>query len=261
MGAHVHTSYANMVFKIKMMHKINGINWPKLRLQAMHCPVCASIRPIVKLNDNEIMVRCLYCRSSAVTMSIVAVLRHIVPDLEKKIIYELSARGALFRYLSRHSRQLFVSEFFEDVSPGAFLNGVQCQDVQHLTYPSESFDVCTATEVFEHVPDDLKGFSEIRRVLKPGGVFVFTVPLGGFDETIERARITPAGNVRHLLPPEYHRDPIRSHRPVLSFRDYGRDIVDRMKSQGFSRAEIVAPRGEIPWGFKRFIVVGYRSGS
>ena len=44
-------------------------------------------------------------------------------------------------------------------------------------YGDASFDLCTSTEVFEHMPDDLNGFSEIRRVLRPGGRFVFTVLL------------------------------------------------------------------------------------
>ena len=133
-----------------------------------------------------------------------------------------------------------------------------CQDVQNLTYTSECFDVCTSTEVFEHVPDDLKGFYEIRRVLRPKGVFVFTVPLCDQALTIERAKIAPTGEVVHLLPPEYHRDPLRGHRPVLSFRNYGQDIVDRLIGQGFIHAEVLDPGKDIPWGYKRFVVVAYR---
>ena len=52
-----------------------------------------------------------------------------------------------------------------------------CQDVQHLTFDDAEFDICTSTEVFEHVPDDIKGFKEIYRVLKDDGVFIFTVPI------------------------------------------------------------------------------------
>lgn len=30
--------------------------------------------------------------------------------------------------------------------------GVRCEDVQHLTFASASFDLCISTEMFEHVP-------------------------------------------------------------------------------------------------------------
>lgn len=233
------------------------INWRKLAIRVTYCPVCASKRPTIRLDTNEISVRCLTCRASAVTMSLVAVLRRVVQDLKTKEVYELSSRGALFNYLVRNTQKLTYSEYFDNVAPGTFFHGVQCQDVQNLTYPSESFDVCTSTEVFEHIPDDLKGFSEIRRVLRPNGVFVFTVPLSTEAETVERARLAPTGEIQHLLSPEYHMDPIRGHKPVLAFRNYGQDIVDRLISQGFIRAEIVDPGKKIPWGYGRFVVVAY----
>ena len=75
------------------------INWSKLGIRVMYCPVCMSRRPIIRLEENEISVRCLMCRASAITMSLVTVLRRVVPDLETKVVYELSSRGALFQYL------------------------------------------------------------------------------------------------------------------------------------------------------------------
>jgi SAM-dependent methyltransferase len=95
----------------------------------------------------------------------------------------------------------------------------------------------TSTEVFEHVADDRKGFAEIRRVLRPQGSFVFTVPLDDADRTVERAELSD-GKVRHLLPPAYHHDRIRGHEAVLVFRDYGRDIVERLRDAGFGSARI-----------------------
>ena len=236
------------------------MDWRKIAVRIMYCPVCAAKRPMIRLNTNEISVRCLKCRASAITMSLVTVLRRIVPDLETKEVYELSSRGALYNYLVRNSKKLTFSEFFETVPSGSFLHGIQCQDVQNLTYDSESFDICTSTEVFEHVPDDLKGFSEIRRVLKPLGVFIFTVPLSNQFETIERAMLSPTGEIQHLLSPEYHLDPIRGHTPVLSFRNYGQDIVNRLISQGFAHAEVIAhgKEKEIPWGYASSVVVAYR---
>jgi len=174
-----------------------------------------------------------------------------------KSVYELSARGPLFRYLAENAGNLTCSEYFEDVPRGEFHNGVQCQDVQQLTFADESFDVCTSTEVFEHVPDDLRGFAEIRRVLKPNGVFVFTVPFINESNTIERAILEPNGKIKHLYAPEYHIDPLRQ-KPLLAFRDYGADIVNRLRKVGFADAKIVMPDGDIPWGYARRVVVAHR---
>src|SRR5262245_25916446 len=45
-----------------------------------------------------------------------------------------------------------------------------------LPFDSESFDLVTALDVIEHLDDDTKGLSEIRRVLKPGAPAVIFVP-------------------------------------------------------------------------------------
>jgi len=147
-------------------------------------------------------------------------------------VYELSSRGALCRYLRRTFRRVTVSELWDDVTPGTFRHGVQCQDVQRLTYGDASFDLVTSTEVFEHVPDDRRAFAEVHRVLRPGGLLVFTVPLMDASPTLERAEIR-YNRIVHLVTPEYHGDRLRGRRGVLAFRTYGPDIVDRLRAVGF----------------------------
>jgi SAM-dependent methyltransferase len=147
-------------------------------------------------------------------------------------VYELSSRGALCRYLRRRFARVIVSELWDDVAPGTFRNGVQCQDVQRLTHPDGAFDLVTSTEVFEHVPDDRRAFAEVRRVLRPGGLLVFTVPLMDAGPTLERAELR-YGRIVHLMTPEYHGDRLRGRRGVLAFRTYGPDIVDRLRAAGF----------------------------
>ncbi|MCO7222439.1 class I SAM-dependent methyltransferase [Klenkia sp. PcliD-1-E] len=52
-------------------------------------------------------------------------------------------------------------------------------DLLHLPVPDASVDRVIASEVLEHVPDDLTAFTEIARVLKPGGRVAVTVPRYG----------------------------------------------------------------------------------
>lgn len=45
-----------------------------------------------------------------------------------------------------------------------------------LKFESEQFDTVFSTQVLEHVDDHQAAFSEISRVVKPGGHFIFSVP-------------------------------------------------------------------------------------
>lgn len=49
-------------------------------------------------------------------------------------------------------------------------------NIYGLPYPAESFDAVIASEILEHVEDDVRALREIYRVLKPGGVVAVTVP-------------------------------------------------------------------------------------
>ncbi len=166
----------------------------------------------------------------------------------------MSSRGPLMEYLKRHVGQLSYSELFDDVERGEYRGDVQCQDVQQLTYADSSFDLCTSTEVFEHVPDDRRGFKEVCRVLRHGGRFVFTVPLTDAAATVERA-VAVNGAIQHLLEPEYHGDVVRGYGKVLCFRNYGLDIVDRLREAGFRQARLVLADDKAWWRLGVKVVV------
>jgi SAM-dependent methyltransferase len=66
----------------------------------------------------------------------------------------------------------------EGVSPA-----VTCADATKLPFPDGSFDRIIASEVLEHIPDDMIAISELARVLRPGGSIAVTVP-ARFSESI-----------------------------------------------------------------------------
>jgi len=167
----------------------------------------------------------------------------------------MSSRGPLLRFLRGNAREVTISEYFDDEPAGSYRGNVQCQDVTRLTYPDQAFDLVTSTEVFEHVADDLKGFREVRRVLRPGGHFVFTVPLQS-GPTVTRVVQSEAGELSHLLRPEFHSDRARGARKVLCFRNYGEDIVARLAEAGLPAVIRGAP--ERWFGFARPVLMARR---
>jgi len=51
-----------------------------------------------------------------------------------------------------------------------------CADVQNLPFKDETFDLVTATEVIEHLPDHNRFLNEVYRVLKPNGFLIISTP-------------------------------------------------------------------------------------
>ncbi|MHB8569358.1 MAG: class I SAM-dependent methyltransferase [Metallibacterium sp.] len=226
-----------------------------LRFGWWACPICGSALQ-VRLNTNEMGVRCVRCGASPVTQSIVDVIRGKCLDLSSLSVYELSSRGVLVDWLAPRAGSLTTSEYIPEVAPGSIRQGVRCEDVQRLTFADGAFDLCTSTEVFEHVDDDHAGFVQVRRVLRPGGMFIFTVPLSGAAHTIERARVLD-GQLTHLLEPEYHDDPFSRSKQILCMRNYGTDIVERLRDAGFSRAELTRPAFDM-MHYARTVIVAQR---
>jgi SAM-dependent methyltransferase len=73
-------------------------------------------------------------------------------------------------------------------------------DGRHIPLPDHTVDCAMATEVLEHCPAPEAVLREIRRVLKPGGVFFFTVPFLWplHDVPYDEYRYTPFAMRRHL---------------------------------------------------------------
>lgn len=66
-------------------------------------------------------------------------------------------------------------ESLERDAPGG-VSAVLSGDAYRLPFPDQAFDAVICSEVLEHLHDYQKALAEIVRVLKPGGVFVPTVP-------------------------------------------------------------------------------------
>lgn len=147
-------------------------------------------------------------------------------------IWEMALRGPftrIFRGLASYTQ----SYYWSDEKPGHVRNGVVCQDVTKLTFPDNSIDLVVSSDVMEHVSDPWQGFGEIARVLRPGGMHVFTIPvrapLRSFSQM--RAKVDQTtGGVEHLLPEVYHVSGEQGK--TLVFTDFGADIFLKHRELG-----------------------------
>jgi len=106
-------------------------------------------------------------------------------------------------------------------------------------FDDNQFDAYISCDVLEHVPDLSAAVHEAYRILKPGGRFFGTVPLKLDDPKGEvRARLE-AGEVIHLMEPEYHGNPARPEEGSLVFTLPSWDLLELFKEAGFSDAGIV----------------------
>ena len=146
----------------------------------------------------------------------------------------------LFRAVSARFGRAVGSEFLRDgTRPGAVnAAGIRHEDLTALTFPDRSFGCVGSFEVLEHIPDHRPALHHLFRCLAPGGTLLLTVPFAlDRAEHIERARLRPDGSVEHLLPAEYHGDPLDGA-GVLCFRHFGWNLLPELEAVGFRDAAL-----------------------
>jgi SAM-dependent methyltransferase len=126
----------------------------------------------------------------------------------------------------------------------------RCGSAYALPYPDHRFDLLVSQSVLEHIERPLAAFREIRRVLKPGGRFVF-LAAGQYDYVSLVARLLPNrihGRVVQATegrPPEdtfgafYRANSARRLRSIA--RQVGFDVVEMRYLNQFPYAALISP--------------------
>jgi SAM-dependent methyltransferase len=165
---------------------------------------------------------CSGCHTIPRQRAVVEVLDLLRPDWPALTLHESSPSLWFFR---ERCRDYSFSYFFEDVPPGSLNDGVRCEDLESLTFADECFDVFITQDVLEHVFHPDRALAEISRVLKWGGVHVFTTPKHPALAASYARATTAGGEVVHVHEPQYHGNPISEGGSLVTW-EYGADVDD-----------------------------------
>jgi SAM-dependent methyltransferase len=210
------------------------------------CNICGKYTIFLCLHDPDAAretMRCLFCGSFSRKRHVASIiLKYIAAGGDKyfssikkmaKIdsfsIYN-TERNIWGKYFLKNSH--YISSIFTEKYPiGTEIEKkIFCQNLEMLTFDDNSFDIVITEDVFEHIRNYKKGFCEIHRVLKTGGIHVFTIPFLFNQETIIRVDTSTSQDI-HILPPEYHGDNIRGK--IIAYRTFGIDLFHVLSSIGF----------------------------
>lgn len=156
-------------------------------------------------------------------------------------LYLTEQTTAIYSWFKKAFEHTTGSEFLGSTCPAGFIDmqGIRHEDLTRLSFEDGQFDFILCFDVFEHIPNYRRAFRECRRVLKKGGALFFSIPFDrNSPRNIIRADLSPDGSIRHLLPPEYHADPLQSG-GCLCFRHFGWECLDELREEGFSESAVL----------------------
>ena len=186
-------------------------------------------------------LRCTACGSAPRQRAIAAALSKIQPDWRDLTVHECSPSGPLSGKLRRECSAFVATQydptfpFGEMSADGLWRN----ENLEDQTFLDESFDIVITQDVFEHLFHPGRAAREIARTLRPGGLCLMTVPVvNPWGETVRRAALRD-GVVEHLLPEQYHGNPVADGRSLVTV-DWSYDIGPYLsRHSGLSFAMLV----------------------
>jgi hypothetical protein len=172
------------------------------------------------LRDNYL---CDRCKSIPINRALVNALNVFSPGWKSLTLHESSPSGPLSAYLAANASQYTASHFYSDVPRGDYKDGMRSEDLARLTFEDDSFDLFITSDVFEHVIEPEAAFKEIARVLRPGGMHVFTMPLyPALESSVQRAKLV-GDEIVLVEDPVYHGNPLSEDGSLVTY-DWGRDF-------------------------------------
>ncbi|MDC0653356.1 class I SAM-dependent methyltransferase [Planktomarina temperata] len=128
--------------------------------------------------------------------------------------------------------KIFRENFTTYATADLFEPADMCLNIEKIEIDDASFDIVIANHVLEHVDDDLAS-REVRRILRPGGIFICQVPIiEGWSKTYEPEKLlNDADRWLHFGQGDH-------------VRFYGRDFRDRIQESGLILDQEITAWGE-----------------
>jgi SAM-dependent methyltransferase len=191
---------------------------------------CSTCNQQVHFTANNSWLRdhfiCMKCGSIPRERALMQVIEQFCPNWCELTVHESSPgnRGASIR-LRQECRNYIPSQYFPNKKLGKTHWGIQCENLEALTFEDESIDLHITQDVMEHIFSPEKAFKEIARTLKPGGAHIFTVPLvNKMSPSKVRSKMRDDGTIDYIQPPVYHGNPIDAQGSLVTM-DWGYDIA------------------------------------
>lgn len=224
----------------KLNNNIHGVRCAKSPYIEEVCNICNIIQKYDICNpwprDN---VRCSNCYSLVRERAVKYVLDTYYNNFKNKKIHQSSPCGPLHNLFLTFPEYSY-SHYIKSVENGSYLNGIQCVNLEKIPFPDNTYDIFLTMDVFEHLFNPEIAIKEIYRVLKPGGVYIMTVPIENLESKTEKACFLDSENKVVHIPTnrssikqvelEYHGNPIDNSGSVVTYY-YGYDIINMIESE------------------------------
>jgi SAM-dependent methyltransferase len=146
------------------------------------CPVCAYQGPFADVKPPTGFRKHAQCPSCG------ALERHRIQYLVMNDVLKPlnTARLKMLHFAPEGCfKEVFAKQFGQYETADLHMQGVDHKvAIEKLPFDDATYDCVFASHVLEHIRDDAQAVSEIRRVLKPGGMAVLPVPLVA-EKTVE----------------------------------------------------------------------------
>jgi SAM-dependent methyltransferase len=156
--------------------------------ERFECPICGYSGPFMDVNPSTGFrkhAKCLKCGALERHRIQYLVVSSLLNDVNTSSLKMLHfAPEPFFRkFFSKHFGQYETADLnMNDVDHNI--------DLQELPFKDQTYNFVFASHVLEHIPNDQKAISEIRRILKPNGIAILPVPIVS-EKTIEYLEPNP----------------------------------------------------------------------
>ncbi|MCG6204121.1 class I SAM-dependent methyltransferase [Rhodopseudomonas sp. HC1] len=197
------------------------------------CPICErQVTFQMKTPDVYRSLHCSDCQSGPRQRALWFALNRFRPGWRDLRVHESSPGWDIVsRRLVSECKNYTASQYDPNLPLGEIVDTrLPCknyivQNLERQTFDDKSFDLVVTQDVFEHIMDPFKAIAEIARTLRDGGATIMSVPVvRRFNLSRRRARRSEDGSIEHILPPEYHGNPIDGQGALVTI-DWGYDIA------------------------------------